>query len=120
MSSDSPTTGVLAKLKYSWQMMWRAVLHLWVRSKILPNPFDDIVIESDKPVCYVLDTYAFSSLLILDKCCEQLKLPRPVSPLKLDGVTRHVPPVQADLGIPAAQDRVLPERPPQEVDGSPE
>lgn len=88
MSSDSPTTGVLAKLKYAWQMMWRAVLHWWVRSKILPNPFDDIVIDPEKPICYVLDTYAFSSLLILDKCCQQQNLPRPVFPLQLDGVTQ--------------------------------
>ncbi|HKJ18329.1 MAG TPA: glycerol-3-phosphate 1-O-acyltransferase PlsB [Xanthomonadales bacterium] len=85
MSSDSPKPGFLAKLKYSWYMMWRGVLHWWVRSKTLPQPFDDIVIDPDKPVCYVMDSYALSSLLIMDKCCEQLDLPRPVLPLRLDG-----------------------------------
>ena len=85
MSSDSPTPGVLAKLKLSWLMMWRGVLHWWVRSRILPEPFDDIIIDPTKPVCYVIDSYALSTLLILDKCCEQLELPRPVNPLQLDG-----------------------------------
>ena len=87
MSSDSPKTGVLAKVKYAWHMMWRGVLHWWVRSTILPNPFDDIVIDPEKPVCYVLDSYAYSSLLILDRCCQQQNLPRPVFPLQLEDVS---------------------------------
>jgi glycerol-3-phosphate O-acyltransferase len=88
MSSDSPTAGVLAKLKYSWLMMLRAVLHWWVRSKTLPHPFDDIDIDPEKPVCFVMDSYALSSLLIMDKCCEQLGLARPLLPLQLDGATQ--------------------------------
>lgn len=88
MSSDSPTAGVWAKLKYTWLMMLRAVLHWWVRSKTLPQPFDDIDIDPEKPVCYVMDSYALSSLLIMDKCCEQLGLARPLLPLQLDGATQ--------------------------------
>lgn len=85
MSADTPGKGFFAALRLRWLLLWRAVLHWWVRSKILPKPFDDIVIDPDKPVCYVLDSYALSSLLILDKCCQQLELPRPVYPLRLDG-----------------------------------
>jgi len=77
-----------AALRMRWLMMWRAVLHWWVRSKILPEPFDDISIDPDKPVCYVLESYALSSLLILDKCCEQLDLPRPYDPLVLEGTVK--------------------------------
>ena len=87
MSADTPGPRFAAKLKLRWLMMWRAVLHWWVRSKILPDPFEDIGIDPAKPVCYVLDSYALSSLLILDQCCEKLGLPRPVMPLSLDGRT---------------------------------
>ncbi len=85
MSAESAAPGVLARLKLQWLMLWRGVLHWWVRSRILPEPFDDITIDTGKPVCYVLDSFALSSLLILDKCCEELKLPRPVMPLELEG-----------------------------------
>jgi glycerol-3-phosphate O-acyltransferase len=83
MSSETTSPGVFTKLKLQWLMLWRSVLHWWVRSKILPNPFDDVNIDPSIPVCYVLDSYALSSLLILDKCCEQLGLPRPVHPLQV-------------------------------------
>ncbi|MDX1554492.1 MAG: glycerol-3-phosphate 1-O-acyltransferase PlsB [Xanthomonadales bacterium] len=83
MSAETPVPGFFARLKLHWLMLWRGVLHWWVRSRILPEPFEDISIDPGTPVCYVLDSYALSSLLILDKCCEQLGLPRPVLPLDL-------------------------------------
>ena len=87
MSADTKVSGVLARIKLQWLMLWRAVLHWWVRSRILPEPFDDIHIDPSRPVCYVLDSYALSSLLILDKCCAQLGIPRPLLPLELEDRT---------------------------------
>jgi glycerol-3-phosphate O-acyltransferase len=42
----------------------------------------NIGINGDQPVCYVMDSYALSSVLILDKCCETQSLSRPLLPVK--------------------------------------
>jgi glycerol-3-phosphate O-acyltransferase len=82
MTSDSPKIGFFAKLKLKWFLMLRAILHLWVKAKTLPQPFEDLDLNLDLPVCYVIDSYALSSLLILDRSCEQLNLPRPLWPME--------------------------------------
>ena len=82
MNAESPNIGFFAKLKLRWFLFLRTILHLWVRSKTLPKPFDDLQIDLDKPICYIIDSYALSSLLILDRCCEELKLPRPLWPME--------------------------------------
>jgi glycerol-3-phosphate O-acyltransferase len=82
MTSDSPKIGFFAKLKLKWFLMLRSILHLWVKAKTLPQPFEDLDLNLDLPVCYVIDSYALSSLLILDRSCEQLNLPRPLWPME--------------------------------------
>lgn len=62
--------------------MLRAILHIWVRSKVLPEPLTDVGLADDVPVCYIMDTYSLSSLLILDKACEKYSLSRPLFPLE--------------------------------------
>ena len=83
MSTDFPNLGFFASLRIRWYLLLRTVLHWWVKAKSLPSPFEDLDIDLDKPVCYVIDSYALTSLLILDKSCEQLGLPRPLWPLQL-------------------------------------
>jgi glycerol-3-phosphate O-acyltransferase len=75
--------GFFASLRLRWYLLLRLVLHWWVKAKTLPSPFDDLDIDLDKPVCYVIDSYALTSLLILDKSCQDLGLPRPLWPLQL-------------------------------------
>ena len=69
--------GLFKRLKLAWFQLMRNILHLWVRSKVLPTPFSDLEIDRGKPICYVIDWYETTSLLILDKVCEDEKLPRP-------------------------------------------
>jgi glycerol-3-phosphate O-acyltransferase len=83
MKAESPDIGFFARLKLQWFLLLRAIIHWWVRAKTLPQPFDDLEIDLDKPVCYVIDGYALSSLLILDRACEELELPRPLWPLRM-------------------------------------
>ena len=64
---------LIAKLTLSWQMTLRWVLGLWVRPRVQADADGNIGVGDDKPVCYVLDSYALSSVLILDKCCENKK-----------------------------------------------
>ena len=81
MSTEIPKIGFIASLKLRWYLLLRAILHWWVKAKSLPSPFEDLDIDLQKPVCYVIDSYSLSSLLILDKACEDLKLPRPLWPM---------------------------------------
>ena len=82
MSADFPKLGFFASLRLRWYLLLRTVLHWWVKAKTLPAPFEDLDIDLDKPVCYVIDSYALTSLLILDRSCEKLGLPRPLWPLQ--------------------------------------
>jgi len=82
MNAESPDIGFFTKLKLRWFLFLRAILHLWVKANTLPQPFDDLQLDRDEPICYIIDSYALSSLLILDRCCEELKLPRPLWPME--------------------------------------
>ena len=82
MSTDFPKLGFLAYLRFRWHLLLRSILHWWVKAKILPSPFEDLAINLDNPICYVIDSYALSTLLIMDKTCEELGLPRPLWPLQ--------------------------------------
>jgi len=86
MSTDLPDIGFFSKLKLRWFLMLRAILHGWVKARTLPEPFEDLQLDLGKPVCYIIDSYALSSLLILDRACEEKGLPRPLWPMKAEGV----------------------------------
>jgi len=81
MSSYLPKPGFLASIKLRWYALLQRVLHWWVRTRILPEPLSDLQIDLSKPVCYAIDDYALSSVLILDRSCRDLNLPRPLLPL---------------------------------------
>ena len=82
MNTNVPNIGFFARLKLRWFLFLRAVLHLWVKAKTLPQPFEDLELDREKPICYIIDSYALSSLLILDRACEELGLPRPLWPMQ--------------------------------------
>ncbi len=82
MSTNLPDIGFFSKLKLRWFLLLRAILHIWVKARTLPQPFEDLQIDLDKPVCYIIDSYSLSSLLILDSSCEELGLPRPLWPMR--------------------------------------
>lgn len=67
-----------AKLKLHWYLLLRSIQSLWVKPRVKADPDGNIGSNNDRPVCYVMDTYALSSVLMLDKYCEQQKLARPL------------------------------------------
>jgi len=69
-----------------WLGLLRRVLHWWVRSNILPENLNDLGIDPERPVFYVLDTYALSSLLIVDQVCKDLDWPRPICEFQSRGI----------------------------------
>lgn len=80
--NDQPAQVVSGlSLRLRWQLLLRWILHLWVRARVLPDSQGDVGAPRGKPVCYVMHDYALSSVLILDRCCEQQALPRPLFPV---------------------------------------
>jgi glycerol-3-phosphate O-acyltransferase len=68
-------------LRIRWYRLLRGILHLWVRAKVLPDASGNTGAEAGQTVCYVMNDYALSSVLILDQCCEELALPSPLFPI---------------------------------------
>ncbi len=81
MAKQEQQDTLIAKLKLRWYLFLRAILGLWVKPRIQPDADGNIGISSNSPVCYVLDSYALSSVLVLDRCCEEKGLPRPLLPI---------------------------------------
>ncbi len=76
MSEAGRSPSLLQRLYATWLGFLRWLLHLWVRSNVLPEHLDELEIDPDRPIIYVLDTYALTSLLIVDKICRDLDWPR--------------------------------------------
>jgi glycerol-3-phosphate O-acyltransferase len=83
MSTHLPKPGLLASIRLRWYLLIQSMLFCWVRSRTLPDPVAELNIGPGKPVCYAIDSYALSSILIADRSCRDLGLPRPLLPLPL-------------------------------------
>ncbi len=83
MSNQSPKIGPFAYFKLRYLELLERVLHSWVKARSLPDPVSDIGISKEHPVCYAVDVYSLSNILILDHSCRKLGLPRPLLPLPL-------------------------------------
>jgi glycerol-3-phosphate O-acyltransferase len=78
MAKQNEKLDLPEKLKLHWLLLLRNVQSLWVKPRIKADPDGNIGSSDDRPVCYVMDSYALSSVLMLDKYCEQQKLSRPL------------------------------------------
>src|SRR5690625_799609 len=101
MSSSNNPSSWSARLHVMWLALWRRILHLWVRSSVLPKELDEFEVDPDRPVFFVLDHYRLSSLLITDQTCRDLDWPRPVAPFTATGatLTRYWCPSRRDPGF---------------------
>ena len=61
----------------TWLGFLRWLLHLWVRSRVVPEDLGELALDPDQPTFYILDTYALTSLLIADQLCAQQGWHRP-------------------------------------------
>ncbi|MGA9575526.1 MAG: glycerol-3-phosphate 1-O-acyltransferase PlsB [Lysobacterales bacterium] len=81
MGKQDTKLHLTAKLKLRWYLILRSILNLWVKPRIKADPDGNIGGDREKAVCYVMDSYALSSVLILDQFCEQQNLARPLLPV---------------------------------------
>ena len=68
-----------------WARILEALLNPWI--EITRDP-DVPPITLDRPVCYVLEHYGISNMLILDRACREAGLPSPLAPLPGDPLGR--------------------------------
>ncbi|KAA9131000.1 glycerol-3-phosphate 1-O-acyltransferase PlsB [Marinihelvus fidelis] len=73
--------GFSERLKLRGTLLLRAILHWWVKAQVLPDAEGETGVQPGPPVCYVIADYALSSVLILDRVCEQQGLDRPLFPI---------------------------------------
>jgi len=59
----------------------RKLLYLWVKVEVVPSSTEQLKLDPDKPVIYVLEARAWSSLLVLEHECARLKLVSPLARL---------------------------------------
>jgi glycerol-3-phosphate O-acyltransferase len=83
MNEPGRLKSLLHRLYLGWISLIRRVLHLWVRSTVIPEDLDDLKLDPERPIFYVLDNYAFTSLLILDEVCRKLDWQRPTNALEI-------------------------------------
>jgi glycerol-3-phosphate O-acyltransferase len=81
MEKQDKQTTLITKLKLRWYTVLRDIQSIWVKPRIQADADGNIGSNSNRPVCYVMDSYALSSILMLDKFCEQQKLARPMLPI---------------------------------------
>lgn len=81
MAEQKTQMTLIDNLKLRWYLLLRVTLGLWVKPRIQADADGNIGVSDGKTVCYVMDSYALSSVLILDKCCEQQELARPLLPV---------------------------------------
>lgn len=87
--------GFTDRLKLRGTLMLRGILHWWVKAQVLPDDEGQTGIPPGPPVCYVIADYALSSVLILDRVCEQQGIDRPLFPVQ--GLEREQPRAYAAL-----------------------
>ncbi len=62
--------------------LFRPVVRWLTRVRLIPREPE---LDPDKPVCYILESDALSNVLILQKTCQDLKLPKPGAAMTLPG-----------------------------------
>ena len=64
-------------LRSTFNYFGRKVLYLWLKTEIIPNRIEQLDINPDLPVIYVLETRSWTNLLVLEEQCKRLGLEAP-------------------------------------------
>lgn len=67
----------------------RQLMYLWVRSRVLGADRDQLGLDPDKPVCYVIQYSSLSSRLVLEEELRRTEMPRAEKRLPLPGGPRR-------------------------------
>ncbi|WP_348761536.1 glycerol-3-phosphate 1-O-acyltransferase PlsB [uncultured Salinisphaera sp.] len=70
-------TRLLVRLLLIFMPLVRWPLRAWIRTKVTPTDLDELDLDLDKPVCYVLPAASVLDWLALEAVCVARGLPRP-------------------------------------------
>ena len=65
-------------LRTTFNYFSRKILYLWLKTEIIPNRIEQLDINPDLPVIYVLETRSWTNLLVLEEQCKRLGLEAPL------------------------------------------
>ncbi len=66
-------------LRTTFNYIGRKVLYLWLKTDVIPNKIEQLDINHDLPVIYVLETRSWTNLLVLEEQCKRLGLEAPLA-----------------------------------------
>src|SRR5690606_7395956 len=70
-------SSLFGRLRFTFM---RSLLFFWARAESIGDPMNRVLPAPDRPILYVLPNRSFSDLLVLDRECTRLGLPRPILP----------------------------------------
>ena len=82
MSYDKQTVGKPTRFG-SW--LARKLLFFWTKATVLPASLQELGIDIDKPILYMIEEEGFANLMLLDKYTRENGLPRPVAGIDWNG-----------------------------------
>ncbi len=83
MPDSRPIKRMLVSLYGAWLALLRQILHWWVRSTVLPEDLGELELDPDRPVFYMVDSYALSTALIVEQICIKRGWHRPLAAFKV-------------------------------------
>ncbi|PVZ69484.1 glycerol-3-phosphate 1-O-acyltransferase PlsB [Pelagibaculum spongiae] len=86
---------VLDQLRKSLIRLVRKPLAFWANSRIMPEKLQNLELDTDKPVCYVMRDDSISNQLLLEDFCLSNNLPSPLARVSDQAGTDGVPPMEA-------------------------
>jgi len=89
MSSFFQTNRMVQGLIRFWRSLLRRILHWWVRTTEVPDDPNELKLDPEKPVFYVLESYALTNLLILEQLCRKNGWPSPTESLETPEIRLH-------------------------------
>lgn len=77
MAEIPPQPGFLQGLARGWRRLLQRILHIWVRTTCVPEDAAELELDPQRPVFYLFETYALTSLLVLSEICRRREWPGP-------------------------------------------
>lgn len=75
LSEDSKPSSPKSWMRFFWWL--RKLAYLWLKSSSFPQKTEDLQLDPNKPICYVLNSLSLADLLVLDHHCEKFKIAPP-------------------------------------------
>ncbi len=66
-------------MRTTFNYIGRKILYLWLKTEIIPKKIEQLDINPDLPIIYVLETRSWTNLLVLEEQCNRLGIQAPLT-----------------------------------------